>query len=86
MFRDGKSIEEIARARDLTVTTVEGHLALFIPTGKIQLEELVDEAKIPVIRDAVARHGENSQLAPIKADLGDGYSYGEIRAVMAAMQ
>jgi ATP-dependent DNA helicase RecQ len=86
MFREGRSVDEIARMRDLTTNTVEGHLALFIPMGKVQLEELVPEHKIAPIRQAIAKHGGEGAVGPIKTDLGDDYSYGEIRAVLASMQ
>jgi ATP-dependent DNA helicase RecQ len=85
LFREGRSVEEIARMRDLTTSTVDGHLALFIPMGKVQLEELVPRAKVDAIRDAIAKHGD-SALGAIKTELGEEYSYGEIRAVIAAMQ
>jgi ATP-dependent DNA helicase RecQ len=85
LFREGKSIEEIARERDLTTSTVEGHLALFIPLGKLQLSELVPEHKVGPIREAIVKHGTQA-LGPIKTELGDAYSYGEIRAVIASLQ
>lgn len=86
LFREGKSVDEIARMRDLNISTVESHLALFIPMGKVQLEELVPKAKIGPIRDALAKLGGDGAVGAIKAELGDEYSYGEIRAVVASMQ
>jgi ATP-dependent DNA helicase RecQ len=85
LFREGKSIEEVARERDLSISTVEGHLALFIPMGKVRVEELVDPSKIESIRNAIEKHGDVA-LGPIKTELGDDYSYGEIRAVLASME
>ena len=85
LFRQGKSVDEIARVRDLTRNTVEGHLALFIPTGKVLLEELCSQDKVPAIREAVLKHG-TAALGPIKTELGDSFTYGEIRAVIASMQ
>jgi ATP-dependent DNA helicase RecQ len=85
LFRQGKSIEEIARVRDLTRNTVEGHLALFIPTGKVRLDELCHKDKVQPIREAVHKHG-TAALGPIKTELGDEFTYGEIRAVIASMQ
>jgi len=85
LFREGKTIEEIARLRDLGTSTVEGHLTVFIPVGKVQLEELVPEHKIGPIREAIATHGTEA-TGPLKAELGDDYSYGEIRAVIASME
>ena len=53
--------------------------------GKIQLEELVPSDKVEPIREVVHKLGTGA-LGPIKTELGDGYSYGEIRAVIASMQ
>lgn len=85
MFREGNSVEDIARIRGLSPGTIEGHLAVFIPLGKVRLEEIVSEEKVEPIREAVARLGFEA-LGPIKTDLGDDFSYGEIRAVIASMQ
>ena len=86
MFREGLSVDDIARMRDLTTNTVEGHLTLFIPMGKVRLEELVAEHKVAPIREAIAKHGGEGAIGPIKTELGDDFSYGEIRAVIASMQ
>ena len=85
MFRDGKSVAEIATERGLGVSTIEGHLASFIPKGKLRLDELVPIEKVETIRKAVMKFSEDGRLSPIKEHLGDEYSYGEIRAVMAAI-
>jgi ATP-dependent DNA helicase RecQ len=83
MFLSGMSIDEIARERGVTQSTVENHLARFIPTGEIALTDLVAEEKIEPIREAIVRFQDVGALAPIKEHLGADYSYGEIRAVLA---
>lgn len=80
MFQAGKSVAEIAVFRSLTPATIEGHLTFFIPTGEVKLTDLVDEAKIPVIREALNTHGYAS-IKLLKETLGDNYSYSEIRTV-----
>ncbi|MCD9187689.1 MAG: DNA helicase RecQ [Pyrinomonadaceae bacterium] len=85
LFNDGYSVEEIARRRGISVNTVEMHLIRFIPTGEVELEELLPDHKIAEIRDAVVKFGESNALSPIKEYLGENYSYGEIRAVLASM-
>jgi len=85
MFRDGRSIAEIARERGVQPSTVENHLARFIPTGEIRLDELVQLDKVETIRNAVVKFNETGALSPIKEFLGDAYTYGEIRAVIASM-
>lgn len=85
MFRDGKSIAEIAKERGLGISTIESHLASFVPKGKLRLDELVPIEKVETIREAAVKFGGDGKLSPIKVRLGENYSYGEIRAVMAAM-
>ena len=85
LFRSGLSISEIARERSIGISTVEGHLARFIPAGKIRLDELVPVEKIDTIQKAVLKFNESGALSPVKEYLGDDYTYGEIRAVMATM-
>ncbi len=85
MFRDGKSIPAIAKERNLGVSTIENHLARFIATGEVSLEQFVSIDKVEPIRAAILKFSESNALSPIKQDLGDNFSYGEIRAVMASM-
>jgi len=47
----------------------------------LDVGELVATEKIPNIKNAISRHGD-LVLAPIKNELGDGFTYGEIRAVV----
>lgn len=85
MFRDGLSIPEIARERELSVTTIENHLARFITTGEVRLDQFVSVEKVEPIREAIEKFSDSAALSPIKEYLGEEYSYGEIRAVMAAV-
>jgi ATP-dependent DNA helicase RecQ len=85
MFRDGRSIDEIASERGIQPSTVGNHLAKFISTGEIQLSELVPLHKVETIRNAVLRFNDGGALSPIKEFLGEDYTYGEIRAVIASM-
>ena len=84
LYRSGKSVDEIATLRTLAATTVEGHLSHFVQTGELDVLDFVNEEKIPAIKDAVESYGAD-RLAPLKEVLGDNYSYGEIRAVVAWM-
>jgi len=85
MFKSGYSVEEIARKRGMTKSTVEIHLVRFIQNGEITIEDIVPDYKIESIRDAIERFRDLGALSPIKEFLGDNYSYGEIRAVLATM-
>lgn len=80
LFREGKSILEIAEQRNLSVTTVEQHLSYFIGTGEIQVTEFVSKEKT----DLIVTHfngSEDLKLGPIKEILGDKVTWSELRFV-----
>lgn len=81
LFRRGKTIVEIAALRELAVSTIENHLAFYVLNGAVKVTELVSPEKIERIT-AVAKKYDGLAAGPIKAELGDDISYGEIRAVM----
>ncbi|MDQ3041940.1 MAG: DNA helicase RecQ [Acidobacteriota bacterium] len=85
MFKSGLSIPEIAESRGIAVSTVETHLVRFIQSGEVMLDDLVHADKIEPIRTAITRLNAGFAVAPVKEFLGDDYSYGEIRAVLATM-
>ena len=81
LFKQGKSIDEIARERGLVESTILGHLCKFIETGEIDAAKIIDTDKIKEILKAyVAGHEKSSEL---KAVLSDDYSYGEIKVALA---
>ena len=85
MYQSGKSIAEIAHERNYAVTTIEGHLSHYIQTGELDVLTFVSQDKLPTIADAIESYGAD-RLAPLKEVLGDNYSYGEIKAVVAWMK
>jgi ATP-dependent DNA helicase RecQ len=85
LFHLGRSIPEIAAERNLSTSTIESHLAHFVFTGELNVNEIVRKEKIQPIMDVLEKHN-SMELSPIKQQLGDEYSYGEIRAVMSYMR
>ena len=85
LFQSGMSVAEIAKSREMTGSTIETHLVRFIPSGEIALEDLVPDHKIEPIKQAIIKFNDLGALSPVKEFLGEGYSYGEIRAVWATM-
>jgi DNA-binding NarL/FixJ family response regulator len=81
LFTEGQTIEAIAQARGLAIGTVEGHLASFVKTGELAVNVLVPPSKLPVIDQAIQDNPEAGNTA-LKEILGEGFSYGEIRAVL----
>jgi DNA-binding CsgD family transcriptional regulator len=82
LYKEGKGISEIAKERNLSVSTIEGHLAYFAGTGEIDINELVNAEKQKLVKDAVKIHGSLSHKTLID-NLPKGISYGEIRMVLA---
>ncbi len=83
MFKNGASIDEIAEQRELATGTIETHLVKFIPSGEVKLTEIVPEHKIEIIRNTIIEMNAEQGIGPIKEFLGEDYTYGEIRAVVA---
>ena len=71
--------------RGLTPSTVEGHLAEALEAGEpVDLGRLIADEKRHAIAEAMAELG-STVLRPIMDRLGEGYSYGELRLVRAAL-
>ena len=84
MFKQGKSIVEIARERSLSVTTIESHLARFVASGELEIEQFVTPEKLKLITSYFLK-AENTSLTEAKTELGEEVSYGELRMVLAHM-
>ena len=83
LYKEGKTIPEIAAERNLSVATIEGHLVPFIGEGEIAINDLVPIKKQQLILDAVAIHGPLSHKTLIE-NLPDTITYGDIKMVLAA--
>lgn len=81
LLREGLTIDEIAKERVLARSTVEGHLISLIPTGEVELRQIVSKETEEAIRKAL-EHSSEKTAGAIRAALGDTFSYNEIRAVL----
>ncbi len=81
LFLQGKTIDEIAEERSMSPATIEGHLALYVKTGEIDIYRLVPEEKVKIISDYFEKAG-NTLLGPAKAALGEETGWSELRFVM----
>jgi hypothetical protein len=80
LFKSGISIPDIAMQRNLVFSTIYGHLTDYIASGEIDILDIVEPEKFPVILGALEAQTEPGTKA-IKEQLGEGYDYHEIRAV-----
>jgi len=82
LYKEGKLVEEIAKERNLTQQTIEGHLAHYVSIGEINISELVSREKVLLI-EPIAKTFSGKSLTPIKEKLGREISFGEIKLVIA---
>jgi len=77
------SIEEIAQKRELASSTIASHIEKLINSGEdISIDRFVANDKQEHILKVLSLLGDEA-LKPIKEELGDDYSYAEIRLVRA---
>lgn len=81
LYRQGRSAQEIAQERNLALSTIETHLASFIPTGEVDVLELVSREKLDKIIELLEAQ-PLSGATLIKQSLSADYTYGEIKAAM----
>ncbi|WP_243471001.1 helix-turn-helix domain-containing protein [Winogradskyella sp. MH6] len=81
LFKEGKTIEEIANHRELNENTIFGHLAGFIPSGKIKLTDLMTEDYYLELKTEIPKKTFEN-LSDLKHQLDDKFSYAEIRLVL----
>ncbi len=80
LFKEGKSIAEIAKERELTTNTIQNHLLYFIPTKQVSVSDLMDVDKYETLQKKVRKISFES-LSDLKTKLNDDYSYFELRLV-----
>jgi ATP-dependent DNA helicase RecQ len=83
LYNKGKSVAEIAAERGLTENTIYGHLEFLVEKNLIKdINKLVDSKKQDKIFAAIKKVGA-AKLTPIKDELGDDYSWEEIKLMRA---
>jgi ATP-dependent DNA helicase RecQ len=85
LFKQGKTIGEIAEERSLSPNTIESHLSYFVTSGDLEIDDLVDAGKQKTIHEAIEKFGASNGLKVLKENLPEEITYGEIKMVLAAM-
>ena len=70
--------------RGLSPGTIETHLAFYVQRGQLPIDKLIEPGKLQTIQQAIERIG-GMALSPIKEALGEEYTFGEIKLVLAYM-
>jgi hypothetical protein len=85
LYKAGKEVSDIAKERNMAVSTIEAHLAHYVGTGDLPIHDFVS----PGITALIASHFEGQgdfRLAPVKAALGGQVSWSEIKFVVNHLQ
>ena len=85
LFKEGHDIKEIAQIRALTIQTIESHLISFIPSGEIDILELMPLKKHQKLLKIIENTSYNS-LSELKEIVGDDYSYTDLKMLLYSLE
>ena len=80
LFKTGMSISEIAKERNFVETTIQGHLAYFVPTGEIKITDLMPEEKYVELKK-IMKKATFDNLTDLKNKIDEKFTYNEMRLV-----
>ncbi len=82
LYLEKKSIQDIAKERNLAVSTIEGHLASFVTTGEVVMADFLKTVEWNAIKTAITDL-DTTQLTLLKQHFGDRFSYFQLRLAVA---
>tara|TARA_B110000037_G_C17123802_1_gene507071 strand:- start:1676 stop:4108 length:2433 start_codon:yes stop_codon:yes gene_type:complete len=85
LFKDGKSIQEIAKERELAEGTIVSHLAQFVATGELEAIQLMSEDKLHELKQLM----ENTKFdgfGELKNKIAAKFSYADIKIVYNGLE
>ncbi len=86
LYKQGLSIEKIAKERDYTRQTIVRHLAHYVANGMLSVDEFVSSSHIDIITETIRKVGTTHGLAAVKEAYPDSITYDEIHFVIASME
>ncbi|PWG04741.1 helix-turn-helix domain-containing protein [Polaribacter aquimarinus] len=85
LFKSGLSPKEIAKERSLTLNTIQSHLMTFIPTGDVDVLELIPLKKYKKLINQI-EEVEFKNLTELKEKVDKSFTYMELRMVLLSME
>ena len=86
LFSEGNNIEEIAKERNLSVSTIYTHFYKLISNNFLSSSDAVPDEKIKQISEVYTQFKNEPKLKELKELLPEEISYEEIRCVIAAQE
>lgn len=84
LLEEGKDMKQIAKERNLTVSTISNHISKLISKNQISVYDFVSKDKYVLIENEINKY-EKPELKKIKEALGDNFSYDEIKYVRSSL-
>jgi len=85
LFRQGKTVAEIARERNLAESTIYTHFYRCIINNLVESDEVVPKEVHDAIKEVCAKFRKQPSLKEIKEQLPQKITYDEIRCVAAGL-
>jgi hypothetical protein len=85
LIKSGKTIEVVARERQLSVGTISTHCARLIQQEKIELRDVMDKEKRNALNDLFEDNYEGGSLTPLKDIAGDQFTWDELKLYQASL-
>ena len=82
MYKSGKTIEEIATARSMAISTIEGHLTSFVGSGELEVTEFVSPSELSLVLKKI-KELDGLSGTMLKENLPAEITYTKLRAVIA---
>lgn len=83
-IKDGMSITDIAKERQLGIGTVYSHCERLLKMEKIELRDIMPSERINELSDIFDEY-EGSSLTPLKEKAGDAFSWEELKLYRASL-
>jgi len=84
LFKNGQSVEEISKIREISTMSIMNHLATMYERGElVDIRQWVSEDECDLIQGALSQFDEPYQLKPIFEHFEGSFSYDKIRWALA---
>jgi len=84
LLQAGKTLEQVAKERNLAVSTISNHVSKLIAKGKVSVYDFLSEEKYNQIHNKILELNIR-ESKPVKDALGDEVSYDDIKFVRSNM-
>lgn len=83
LWKSGKNFEDIAKERELALTTVQGHMSRWIQQGVVKITDLMSDEHLHKLEKLIPKNNADVPLNELKAKLPEEISFAEIRWMLA---